>query len=159
MIETKNATLASPSLRFPFPMTPLKLHHVGFAVADLKEVSARYVSLYGYEICSAIFHDPVQTAHVQFLRLPGDTTFLEIVTPDGPRSKLSGSVARGGGLNHLCYATEDIDRSFAELQVLELMPLCAPVPAAAFAGRRIAWLCGVDRVPIELVERGAPGQL
>jgi methylmalonyl-CoA/ethylmalonyl-CoA epimerase len=141
------------------PLIRLSLHHVGLAVADLESASKRYVALYGYELCSTVIHDPVQTARVQFLRLPGDVSFLELVAPDGPHSKLTGSIGRGGGLNHLCYATDDIDQSFAELQVLDLMPLCAPVAAAAFPARRIAWLCGADRVPIELVERGPPGQL
>ena len=140
-------------------MNGLNLHHVGFAVKKIDDARSRYVDLYGYEICSDVIHDPLQTAFVQFLRLPGDSSYLELVAPDGPGSKLTASVAKGGALHHLCYATDDIDKSFAELRAQEMFPLCEPVAAVAFPGRRIAWLLGSDRLPIELVERGRPGEL
>jgi methylmalonyl-CoA/ethylmalonyl-CoA epimerase len=40
-----------------------------------------------------------------------------------------------------------------------MLLLQRPVPAAAFPGRRIAWLMGDDRLPVELVEEGADGDL
>jgi methylmalonyl-CoA/ethylmalonyl-CoA epimerase len=38
-----------------------------------------------------------------------------------------------------------------------MLILHKPVPAVAFEGRRIAWLMGMDGIPIELVERNAKG--
>ena len=140
-------------------MIPLQLHHVGIAVADIAAAAPVYVNRYGYAIASAIIHDPTQTAFVQFLRLAADSSFLELVAPDGPASKLAGAVAKGGGLNHLCYATSEIEETVRELRRNGLLLLQAPVPAVAFPGRRIAWMIGKDRIPIELVERGAAGEL
>jgi methylmalonyl-CoA/ethylmalonyl-CoA epimerase len=130
----------------------LSLHHVGVAVKEIEPAVKMYVQRFGYEIVSATIHDPTQTAYVRFLRLPGDATFLEFVAPDGPASKLANAVAKGGGLNHLCYATRDIEAAAAKLQAQGMIQLQAPIPAVAFPGRRIAWLMGMDRVPIELVE-------
>ena len=130
----------------------LKTHHVGIVVKDLAAAIAQYVGRFGYEIKTEIIHDPVQTAYVQFLQLPGDPVYLELVSPDGPTSRLSNALNRGNGLNHLCYATEDIEGAFRELRGMGLFSLRAPVPAVAFGGRRIAWLMGQDQVPIELVE-------
>jgi methylmalonyl-CoA/ethylmalonyl-CoA epimerase len=101
----------------------------------------------------------VQTAYVQFLRLPGDATYVEFVAPDRPDSKLAAALAKGGGLNHLCYAVDDLDAACRDLRAGGLFPLAAPVPAAAFGGRRIAWFLGRDRMPVELVERGPAGAL
>lgn len=138
---------------------PFSLHHVGYAVASIESITGLYRNCFGYEVCSPIIHDPIQTAYVQFLRLPGDHTYLEFVAPDGPNSKLKGAIRKGGGLNHLCYQVDDIDTATAQLQEAGMRVLSQPVPAAAFPGRRIAWLFGEDGLPVELVEKGVPGEL
>jgi methylmalonyl-CoA/ethylmalonyl-CoA epimerase len=135
----------------------LRLHHVGIAVADVREAAATYISRFGYELKTEVIHDPCQTAYVQFLQLPGDNVYVELVAPDRPDSKLSEAVKRGGGLNHLCYTVEDIDDACRELRASGLLLIQAPVAAVAFAGRRIAWLVGPDRIPTELVEYDPQG--
>lgn len=137
----------------------LNVHHVGIVVKDIPEVAERYARRYGYLTRSDIMHDPIQTAFVQFLQIPGDPVFIELVSPDREGSKLSNSLAKGGGLNHICYATTNIDEACRQLRSEQMMLLQAPVKAVAFPDRRIAWLMGVDRTPIELVERGLPGDL
>ena len=138
-------------------MIGLRLHHIGIVVADIAATSEEYVRRMGYVVCSEIIHDPVQTAHVQFLRLRGDHTLLELVSPDGPQSALSNALRKGGGLNHLCYETSDIDAALAGLWGQGLRVIRPPVPAVAFHGNRIAWLMGRDRVLIELVELKSNG--
>jgi methylmalonyl-CoA/ethylmalonyl-CoA epimerase len=140
-------------------MTMLNLHHIGIAVADIAQATETYVRTLGCEVKSQIIHDPVQTAYVQFLKLPGDSVYLEFVSPDGQGSKLAAAMKKGGGLNHLCYSVTDIEAACKHLRAQGLMQLQAPVPAVAFKGRQIAWLMGRDRVPVELVESGAPGEL
>lgn len=132
----------------------MKLHHVGIAVPEIERARTHYTDALGYEAVSKIIHDPVQTAYVCFLKLDGDPSYLELVAPDGEDSKLVGAISRGGGLNHLCYATPDIEASCAKLRGQGMFILQQPVAAAAFPGRRIAWLMGRDRIPIELVEAG-----
>ena len=135
------------------------MHHVGVAVRDIGEKTDSYVKSLGYKIETEIIHDPLQQAYVQFLRFPGDRVYLELVQPDGPGSKLSQAVAKGGGLHHLCYATDDIEAACRELRAGGMFLISPPVPAVAFKGRRIAWLMGKDRLLTELVERGKEGEL
>jgi methylmalonyl-CoA/ethylmalonyl-CoA epimerase len=137
----------------------MTLHHFGISVAKIETALELYVDRFGYLVQSPIIHDPRQTAFVQFLRLPGDSAFLELVAPDGPESKLAAAVKQGGGLHHLCYSVSDIESATQELRSKQMAVLCEPVPAVAFPGRKIAWLMGRDRLPIELVEGGVPGQL
>jgi methylmalonyl-CoA/ethylmalonyl-CoA epimerase len=131
----------------------LRLHHVGYATKSITDIAATYSERYGYEICSPIIHDPLQTALVQFLKLPGDQSYLEFVAPDGPESKLSSAAKRGGGLNHLCFTSGPLEQSILELEATGARLISEPKPAVAFAGRRICWFIGEDPVPIELVER------
>lgn len=129
------------------------LHHIGHAVKTIAEVAEVYVRRFGYEVRTPVIHDPLQTALVQFLCLPEERVYLEFVSPDGPESLLANAVRKGGGLNHLCYAVDNLE-SAAEWLVEDGMMLISPPQAAvALAGRRICWLLGEDRVPIELVER------
>lgn len=108
---------------------------------------------YGYERATEIIHDPQQTALVQFLKLPGETALLEFVAPDGPGSKLTATVKRGGGLSHLCYSAGRLEEAIEHLEASGMKLISDPKPAVAFAGRRICWLLGPDQLPIELVER------
>ena len=137
----------------------LTLHHVGYVVAEIEPATEIYVKRYGYEIVTPILHDPVQTAYVQFLRLAGDSAYLEFVAPDSPGSKLARAASKGSVLNHLCYAVDDIEAATRHLRESEMQIITEPVVAAAFAGRRISWLIGMDLLPVELVERGGPGDL
>ncbi len=152
--QSKSAPLISPDLMLSF-----SIHHFGVAVEDISRMAAFYTDSLGYQLATEIIHDPVQGAYVQFLRLPGDTVYLELVQPDRPGSKLNRAVAKGGGLNHICYAVDDIEAARLGLRKRGFFLIAPPVPAVAFKGRRIAWLRGRDQVITELVERGGPGEL
>ncbi len=136
-----------------------RLHHVGILVKDIAEAAANYGQLYGYQVKSGIVHDPSQTAYVQFLQLPGDSSYVEFVSPDRPDSKLTNAQQKGGGFNHLCYETDDIELACQRLQADGMFLIQAPAPAVAFAGRRIAWLMGAARMLTELVEVNPHGGL
>lgn len=137
----------------------LGVHHVGMVVRDIAEVAATYQRRYGYQARTEVIHDPVQTAYVQFFALAGGPVYLELVAPDSEHSKLSNALSKGGGLNHICYTTDDIDAACRDLRAEKMILIQPPTPAAAFPGRRIAWLMGLDRTPVELVERGGPHDL
>ena len=130
----------------------LNLHHIGIAVRDIAQATADYHRRLGCELEGGVVHDPVQTAFIQFLRFPGDSVLIELVAPDGPQSKLTNAVKKGGGLNHVCHSTDDIESACQALQDEGMAILLDPTPAVAFGGRRIAWLMGEDRVLTELVE-------
>lgn len=149
-MPTSDAAAAAP---------PIRLHHVGIVVADINRAREDYVRRFGFEVRSEVIHDPEQTAYVQFLRMIGDSTYVELVSPDGPESKLANALSKGGGLNHLCYATPDIDGTIKAMTSTGMRLIRKPVPATAFGGRKIAWLLGRDLALVELVEQGGPDEL
>ena len=139
--------------------THFQLHHVGIVVKDIGAAAERYERRLGYEQRSGVIHDPLQTAQVQFLGLPAAPVYLELVSPDGPGSKLQDALAKGESLHHLCYLTETIEVGCEHLRNEGMTLVRAPAPAVAFRGRRIAWMMGRDRVLIELLERGPSDEL
>lgn len=130
-----------------------RLHHVGYVVGEIAGAAAVYAGRYGYVAATPVIHDPLQTALVQFFRLPGDGAYLEFVAADGERGKLTGEARRRGALNHLCYTVRDMESAIERLRETRMVLISEPKVGAAFGGRRICWLMGEDQVPVELVER------
>jgi methylmalonyl-CoA/ethylmalonyl-CoA epimerase len=134
-------------------------HHIGVLVKDIPSALIRYTESLGYEIRSQVFHDPVQTAYVQFLGLPGSTVHFELISPDGLESRLQNALKKGGGIHHICYSVSSIDEAVTTLQSQKWLVIHPPQPATAFNGRKIAWLMNRDHLLVELVERGGIGEL
>jgi methylmalonyl-CoA/ethylmalonyl-CoA epimerase len=132
----------------------LRLHHVGVLVKDIPSAARNFVTTLGCVIESEVIEDPVQTACVQFLRQPGTAFWLELVTPNGPNSKLTNALKKGGGPHHFCYETDDINGTCGRLREQRMLILGGPVKARAFPHRRIAWLMDRSRMLIELLESG-----
>jgi len=140
------------------PVPQFALHHTGLLVRDVEQAATHYARTMGYVIESAAIEDPVQTAWVKFLRLPGARNWLELVAPNGPKSRLTAALAKGGGVHHVCYEVADIAGAVAQFRESGFMVLSEPVDAVAFPGRRIAWVMDRQRFLVELLEAG-PGVL
>jgi methylmalonyl-CoA/ethylmalonyl-CoA epimerase len=131
-----------------------RLHHVGIVVSSLSEGLRRW-ALPGMEVDTPVFHDPTQGVRVQFIR-PGAEVQIELIEPAGEKSPVLRFLQQHGpGLHHLCYEVDDIQASCETLRQRGALITCAPVPAVAFEGRRIAFLYSQGSL-IELVE--APGK-
>jgi methylmalonyl-CoA/ethylmalonyl-CoA epimerase len=130
----------------------LRIHHVGIVVPSIEQKRAFYTDVLGYRPCTEIIHDPVQTAFVQFFKIPGSEHCMELVAPDSQASKLASASRKGTPLNHLCYSCPGIEHALAVLRNSRCFVVIQPVPAVAFEGRLIAWLITPGRLLIELVE-------
>ena len=131
----------------------VEFHHFGIMVRDLETAAKHYTTRLGYELRTGIIHDRAQGALVQFLALPENQHYMELITPDGPRSALTNGLRRGTGLHHLCFSTTAIEESVKSLQNGGALLLQSPVAASAFHMKRIAWLMDRTRTLLELVER------
>lgn len=129
----------------------LNLHHIGVLVKDIPETAEHYFRM-GYQPATEIVHDPIQTVYAQFLKLPKDRVYLELISPDRPDSKISNALSKGEGLNHICYSTNDIEETCNWFYSTGSFLISPPTAAVAFPGRRIAWLRGADRVLTEVLE-------
>jgi len=137
----------------------LHFHHVGIVVEDVERSAAIYMQRFGYEARSSIVHDLLQTAYVQFLSFPGEQIFLELVSPDGPESSLALALKKGGGLNHICYSTQDIGETCQKLRAAGMFLIRPPTEAVAFNSRKIAWLADKNGTLFELVEKGPENEI
>jgi len=133
------------------------LHHIGFVVASIAESAERFVRSLNASWDGRVIHDPVQTVRVTFLEqnTPSEP-LLELVEPAGETSRVNSFLKRGGGLHHLCYEVDSLAVQLAESRSSGGLIVQKPVPAVAFAGRRIAWVYTSDKLLVEYLERPAP---
>lgn len=131
----------------------MRLHHVGYVVASVEDALPQFLSSLGAQADSAVIHDPLQKVFVQFLRMPAqDGVLLELVAPADTSSPVQSFLKRGGGLHHVCYEVKDLERAIAEARSRKCILLRPPKPAAAFGGRRIAWVMTPEKMLIEYLE-------
>jgi len=131
---------------------PVKFHHVGIVVESIKESAARYSQFFGLQPVSPVVIDERQGVNVQFLASEADATCVELIEPLPGKSPARGALEKGGGLNHLCFEVADIAGFVRHAESEGVVCVCLPVPAAAFGGRRIAFLYYREIGLIEFLE-------
>jgi len=138
-----------------------KLRHVGVAVPSLDATTELLSNLFGYQVTSGPFDDPIQKVTVNFLKTSAeDPTEIELIAPLTPDSPITSLLSKsGGGSYHLCFETTNIEAALAHAVSLGCMVVAAPAPAVAFNGRKIAWLYTKSRQLFELVEADRPSRL
>ena len=132
----------------------LTMHHVGVAVSSIGQALPSYREIFGYELLSGPFSDPIQRVKVCFVgKKEAQPPMIELVEPEGDHSPVNRYLAKGIGAYHVCYATPDIELALTHVRAKGCMVVSQPVPAVAFNGRRIAWFLTPTHQLIELLEQ------
>jgi len=131
------------------------LHHLGCVVPSISNVAGAFAASLSASWDGQIVHDPLQRVRVAFFK-PADprNPVFELVEPAGDDSPVGKFLKKsGGGLHHVCYEVDDLEACLDEARAAAFALVSPPKPAVAFGGRRIAWICGKNRLLIELLER------
>ena len=127
------------------------LHHVAIVVPSVAEARKVYADVLGLE-CGEVEFVPDQKVNV--LVCHADTQRIELVEPAAPDSPVAGFLAkRGGGLHHLAYRVDDLERALQRLKAAGLR-LIDERPRPGAHGTRIAFVhpSAANGVLTELVE-------
>lgn len=129
-------------------------HHLGVAVKSIAKAIPIYQDLFGYELFSGPFDDPIQRVSVCFLRRQAaGEIIVELIAPLGENSPIDRILTKGGGAYHVCYEVDNLDETLATLKSKKCIIVSGPVPAVAFKNRRIAWLFTPTQQLVELLEK------
>ncbi len=130
------------------------LHHLGIAVVDLDQSVDFYSQAMGLKTVCGPFDDPIQKVRVSFLAEAGrEVPNLELICPLIEESPINGYLKKGIGAYHVCYEVSDIAATLNDLRAKGCLIISQPVPAVAFAGRKIAWCFTPTKHLVELLER------
>jgi methylmalonyl-CoA/ethylmalonyl-CoA epimerase len=130
----------------------LRLHHVGFVVADIATAMPAFTRSMEAEWDGQIFEDPLQKAKVAFLTTRPEDAQIELVQPISEDSPVQRFLGHGGGMHHLCYEVADLEAELAAFRSRGAAIASRPKPAVAFGGRRIAWVITSEKFLVELLE-------
>lgn len=129
------------------------MHHVGVVVKDLSQGLRTYETLFRASKVGPVVDDTIQQAQICFMELPGNRVLVELVAPYSDSAPVANFLERyGGGLHHVCYVTQDIEKVRKIWRTGGAIPVFGPAPAAAFAGHSVMFMYLRDRSLVELVE-------
>lgn len=135
---------------------PGRLHHWGFVINDVRHGAEAFAKSLGADWDGAIYEDPGQRVRVTFLTTSQLDAKIELIEPASENSPVSRFLRdRGGGLHHVCYEVGDLDKALEEFRARGAIIAKRPLPAIAFAGRRIAWVITAEKLLVELLEQHA----
>lgn len=130
-------------------------HHVGIVVSSISKQAPEFARSLGADWKGKIIHDPLQQARVSFMYCGApNTPAIELVEPDSDKSPIQKFLAKGGGLHHICYEVDSLDAKLQYCRSTGSLIVRQPLPAAAFGGRRIAWVYTKQKLLVEYLERG-----
>jgi methylmalonyl-CoA/ethylmalonyl-CoA epimerase len=124
-------------------------------VASIAEGLKRWSGTLSATSVSEPFDDEIQRARVVFLAFESGATSLELVEPLPGESPVARFLEKGGGLHHLCFEVDDLEKHIGHMKTHQALLLRRPQPAVAFGGRRIAWMITRDKLLVEYLEREA----
>jgi methylmalonyl-CoA/ethylmalonyl-CoA epimerase len=131
-----------------------RLHHVGSVTVSIAGSMDEYTKATGLVWDGRVIHDPLQMVSVAFLSFGDDgSPAVELVEPAGRRSPVNRFLAAGGGLHHICIEVDDLYAHIEESKVAGCTLVRVPLAAAAFGGRKIAWITTPTGQLIELLQR------
>lgn len=108
-----------------------KIHHVGVVVPDLEQAMKLWRDLLGLRLTKS---QTVQDQGVKAALLQVGESEIELLEPLSPDNGVGKFLAkRGGGLHHVCFETEDVERELdgAKAKGLQLID---QKPRAGLAG-------------------------
>lgn len=113
-----------------------ELDHIGIAVKDLEKAIETYTKLLGVNVDHRE-KLPERKLEVAFLKI--GNVMLELICPTSEESVVHKFLeSKGDGLHHLCFKTDDVERTAEELKSQSFR--LAQSPAKGAHGRIVAFL-------------------
>ena len=129
----------------------MELDHIGIVVKEIGAALDQYGTVFKLTRLTEVIADERQRVWVQFFSDQSGVRW-ELIQPMDERSPSWNALKRGGGLNHFCYRTADIEECIRALRREHCVLVCPPTPGAGHEGRRIAFLVSPELGLVELVE-------
>ncbi len=101
----------------------MKFHHVGIVVEDIRQYFADHFTgeMNAGSWDGPVF-DPNQNSYTAMVRVDSGSG-LELVSPAGDESPVSGKPAEGGGYHHICYEMKSLEDALAQSRKRGMIPV------------------------------------
>lgn len=114
----------------------MKLHHIGVVVPNIQDSIGELKKYMNFQ--STSLPTPVGSQKVNVCLLKIGEPFLELIEPTSRDSPIMEFASSGGGIHHLCFEVEDIQKELDNMARKGAAVLVKPVKG--FDERRIAFV-------------------
>lgn len=142
----------------------LKLDHIGFVVENIDKVKELFKTV-GIDTGTEAVINPLQKVSASFVNVgEKDDIYVELLEPASDDSPISNFLrTKGGGLHHLCFEVNDIEKTTKELKAQGFRMVVPPENCIAYdenlkrecsESTKIAFFIISKGILIELIEKG-----
>ena len=107
------------------------IDHIGIVVKSISSGIIQWSSLFGYRQTTSVTINKLQKVKVVFMQKKGSID-IKLIEPTDESSPVFNFAKQGGGLHHLCYYCEDIEKKIRELKKLGCRVIANPQPGEEF---------------------------
>jgi methylmalonyl-CoA/ethylmalonyl-CoA epimerase len=112
----------------------MRISHLGFVVNSIELELDTWLKA-GYEISIPKTFDPIQNVFCLLLAKFGEVN-IELVAPSAKgKTPLEARLKKGGGLDHICYKTSNLEARLMTEKLNRSLIVCEPVYAETFKSR------------------------
>ena len=130
----------------------MEIDHIGVVVQDIEEAFHRYIKHYGLRCLKEIILDSPRRVRLALL-VSENNIRIELIQPIDKKSPSYDFMKRGGGIQHICYRANDIDKTISHLKKEGHLLISRPAEAELMDERKVTFLFSKkDKQIIELIE-------
>lgn len=127
------------------------IDHLGVVVKSVEEGINHWEDVFGYRQMTDVVINSRQKVKVVFMSKEQSIT-VKLIEPVDETSPAFRMAQRGGGLHHICFKCDNIDRELGHLTHMGLRVLSQPEPGEAFENENIAFIFAKQGLNIELID-------
>ncbi len=127
------------------------IDHIGIVVKNIPDAIEHWKTIFGYEQMTEIVENTRQKVKVVFLKKENSQT-IKLIEPSDETSPIFALAKRGGGLHHLCFKCDSLEKQLDEFTEKGLRILTQPQPGEAFDNENIAFVFAKNGLNVELID-------
>ena len=127
------------------------IDHIGLVVKSIEKSIGHWEEVFAYRKMTDIVINSRQKVKVVFLSKENSLT-IKLLEPVDESSPVYKFAMRGGGMHHICFKCEDMNKELHRLGEMGLRILTEPQPGEAFENENIAFVFAKNGLNIELIE-------
>lgn len=129
----------------------MEIAHIGYVVKDIDQSLDSWIRS-GYHVEISKTFDPIQNVFCLILAKAGEPR-IELVSPGlSGSTPLASRLRRGGGIDHVCFFTDNIERALEIERSNHSVVVCEPVHAVTF-NSQVAFVVRQGGLLIEYLEQ------
>lgn len=132
------------------------IDHIGIVVRSLDVGIKNWTKTFGYVQMTEPVVNSRQKVRVVFLKKEG-STLVKLVEPVDSTSPVYALSSRGGGLHHICFKTDNLDKTLIRLEADGARIIVPPEPGEAFENNPIAFVY-INGLPVEIISTDKKAQ-